>query len=431
MSKAEITNWLISSNPSQFNAIDAFKELGEVDWTNPSNNRINIGDIVYIYISKPIQKIAIKTIVIKSDIGEDELLANDEEYILSDSFTADNYFRLKLIQFIDNDLLDSTHLLQNGLNAIPLGKQTIKSELLKYILDNENSTIEPLSNNAFFENGVYETVLTEIITAQEINPNITSYIQPYSSGTTVYLKEQEPTPDNPITFYISTTTNLGTVQYIGEIIGWEDKRELFVSDPNRVQVLNKHILEFQPGEKEIYKYSDDTKTKECVNLISIRNLRKLALPFSVSMLVKVSDGTPLKATRSQAGGWSEVYELDVIESPVFLDDINAELEKNIVESKLMSQGRRKRLEQASEYASEVQIVSRGFKRNADVIVEVLERANGVCEKCGCDAPFIRAKDNTPYLEVHHQIRLADGGKDNVDNAIAVCPNCHRELHFGV
>ena len=26
--------------------------------------------------------------------------------------------------------------------------------------------------------------------------------------------------------------------------------------------------------------------------------------------------------------------------------------------------------------------------------------------------------------------LADGGADTVENAIAVCPNCHRELHYG-
>jgi len=45
--------------------------------------------------------------------------------------------------------------------------------------------------------------------------------------------------------------------------------------------------------------------------------------------------------------------------------------------------------------------------------------------------FIRKKDNTPYLEVHHKIQLAEGGEDSIENAIAVCPNCHRELHFGI
>ncbi len=39
------------------------------------------------------------------------------------------------------------------------------------------------------------------------------------------------------------------------------------------------------------------------------------------------------------------------------------------------------------------------------------------------------EDGSP-LEVHHVIRLADGGSDTINNSVALCPNCHRELHFG-
>lgn len=71
-----------------------------------------------------------------------------------------------------------------------------------------------------------------------------------------------------------------------------------------------------------------------------------------------------------------------------------------------------------------------YKRNPDVVAEVLKRANGICEECGKEAPFLRSKDNSPYLEVHHKIQLSKGGEDTVQNAIAVCPNCHRKLHYG-
>lgn len=37
----------------------------------------------------------------------------------------------------------------------------------------------------------------------------------------------------------------------------------------------------------------------------------------------------------------------------------------------------------------------------------------------------------PTLEVHHLRRLADGGSDTVANAVALCPNCHREIHYGI
>lgn len=302
---------------------------------------------------------------------------------------------------------------------------------LEFLETKEDYITDDTHSNAFFENGVYESVLEEILEAQKQEKNITCYIQPYSTGTIQFLKNIKPSKTNPITFYISTTSNLSLVSYTAEIIGWEDKRELLFTDKDRVAKLNEHIQKYQQGETDIYKYADEAQTKECANLISIRNLRKLSIPFSVSMLTKVSDNIPLASSRTQAGGWSEVYQLTDIENPISAEEVIEEFEKAITSSKYMSHGREERLEKANKYPQEIQIISRGFKRNADVVVAVLERANGYCEKCENKAPFIRNKDNTPYLEVHHKILLAEGGEDSVENAIAVCPNCHRELHFGI
>jgi 5-methylcytosine-specific restriction protein A len=70
-----------------------------------------------------------------------------------------------------------------------------------------------------------------------------------------------------------------------------------------------------------------------------------------------------------------------------------------------------------------------FSRDAAVVAWVLSNAQGTCECCRAEAPF-RRDDDLPFLEVHHLIRLADGGADTIANAVAVCPNCHRELHHG-
>lgn len=71
-----------------------------------------------------------------------------------------------------------------------------------------------------------------------------------------------------------------------------------------------------------------------------------------------------------------------------------------------------------------------YNRNPDVVAETLKRANGMCEQCGENSPFIRKSDNTPYLEVHHIVPLSNGGEDSVANTKALCPNCHRKMHFG-
>ena len=60
---------------------------------------------------------------------------------------------------------------------------------------------------------------------------------------------------------------------------------------------------------------------------------------------------------------------------------------------------------------------------------VLARAAGICEVRTRPAPF-RKHDHDPFLEVHHIRPLAEGGPEKVENTIAACPNCHRELHHG-
>ncbi len=103
----------------------------------------------------------------------------------------------------------------------------------------------------------------------------------------------------------------------------------------------------------------------------------------------------------------------------------------LTESSVNSKAERKiRLANASKKPETRIVTAVEFIRNPDVVAEVLERANGICEKCHNKAPFLRKSDNSPYLEVHHKIRLADDGDDTVENAIALCPNCHREAHYG-
>ena len=55
------------------------------------------------------------------------------------------------------------------------------------------------------------------------------------------------------------------------------------------------------------------------------------------------------------------------------------------------------------------------------------RANGVCQLCGEEAPFLDKKGH-PYLESHHIIWLSEGGEDSISNTVGLCPNCHRKMH---
>jgi 5-methylcytosine-specific restriction endonuclease McrA len=279
---------------------------------------------------------------------------------------------------------------------------------------------------ALYLNGVYEDVLDEIMNSQEKKPGKTFYLQPYATFPIKELKQCPPSINSPLPLYISTTAQLDQICYSAEIIGWEDKNEI---PKKRLQALNEHIKLFQPKEGEIY---FEAQGKRCVNLLSIKNLKKLSNQLSTSNLIKKSNGEPLKP-RTRPGGWSYVYALPLlsIEKAVVRDRFDEELTKAISKSlKECDELLKKRLTEAPKIPDKVQTISYDFRRNPDVIAVVLKRANGKCELCGFDAPFLKASDGNPYLEVHHWITLSEGGEDTVENTGALCPNCHKQAHYG-
>lgn len=69
-------------------------------------------------------------------------------------------------------------------------------------------------------------------------------------------------------------------------------------------------------------------------------------------------------------------------------------------------------------------------RSQAIRLYVLRRANGSCECCQANAPFVKA-DGAPYLEPHHITRLADDGPDHPAKVIGLCPNCHRRAHHSI
>jgi 5-methylcytosine-specific restriction protein A len=97
--------------------------------------------------------------------------------------------------------------------------------------------------------------------------------------------------------------------------------------------------------------------------------------------------------------------------------------------------RRKRLQKNIKITRKHRLYIDSYTRNPDVIAESLYLADGICQRCGREAPFTRKSDGSLYLEVHHIIPLSkqdlhEENLDVLDNVTAICPNCHREVHYG-
>jgi len=159
-----------------------------------------------------------------------------------------------------------------------------------------------MKGEALFLNGVYESVLDEILAVQAVLPEQIMFLQPYKSQAIVRLRDHPPTVDDPMRLLISLTTDLPTVLYTAEIVGWNDKRRLPGTPQHRV--LNRLICTLQPNEGGLYNLST-AEDGESVNLLHVRRLRKLSTPFSVSRLAK-TEGGPVSDHRTTSGGWAYV-----------------------------------------------------------------------------------------------------------------------------
>lgn len=129
---------------------------------------------------------------------------------------------------------------------------------------------------ALFINGIYDTVLQEIVAAQEERGGGNSFLQPYKGVVITMLRSRPPTPDAPIRLYISTTANLSQICYTAEIIGWEDKREMTQA---RRKVINRHLSRYQSGETNLFEGVEEVG-ETAVNLVTVRNLLPLDTLYS-------------------------------------------------------------------------------------------------------------------------------------------------------
>ena len=125
----------------------SFAHFGSIDWRQ-GKTKYNVGDIVYIYCTSPIQKIRFKCIVTQlnkqfSEIRDDkEYWLNQEEYEKSSNGI---FFNLKLIEEVDSEQLSLAVLLKNGLNAAPQGPVKLNPNLESYL-----SSVFIGANDEFF-----------------------------------------------------------------------------------------------------------------------------------------------------------------------------------------------------------------------------------------------------------------------------------------
>ena len=157
------TEWIIACNPDKYDVIEAFHELGSIDWTQSAN--IVVGDIVYIYVSNTVRTIKVKCKV--NAVNKAVPTIDDSKFNKSDEFDGSKgrYMELEMIEEFSTGLFEKSRLEQHSFKS-PLGLVRVSSELKEYLDIVQEllhaDEMEPDTHDATYE------LIREVINSYEI-----------------------------------------------------------------------------------------------------------------------------------------------------------------------------------------------------------------------------------------------------------------------
>jgi 5-methylcytosine-specific restriction endonuclease McrA len=107
---------------------------------------------------------------------------------------------------------------------------------------------------------------------------------------------------------------------------------------------------------------------------------------------------------------------------------NYEIEENI-HSQIDMNTLQNRARNINPRPQQVQQTIYTYPRNNTLKNYVKRRSNYSCEMPNCNYQGFNKENGETYIEVHHVIPLSESGEDSIYNTVALCPNCHRALHY--
>lgn len=127
--------WIIPANPNRYRLAEVLRDMNTVDWRQ--HNNFEVGDIVFIYNSRPDSQILYRMEVIAVNLTADETTidrqywVNPSEY--DTSMLHNRFFRMIPLAENETSLLKLADLLEHGLKGTPQGALKVKEPLLSYI----------------------------------------------------------------------------------------------------------------------------------------------------------------------------------------------------------------------------------------------------------------------------------------------------------
>lgn len=127
------TYWICDANAKFFDHVGAFEKNGMIDWCQDNHfSKANIGDIVFLYSSRPEKKVKYKCVITKKDIAKTDKIQDLEFWVDPSIDERYNglYVRFELVKESDDERLSLPNLFNNGLKGAPQGAFKLDDERL-------------------------------------------------------------------------------------------------------------------------------------------------------------------------------------------------------------------------------------------------------------------------------------------------------------
>lgn len=396
--------WLISANHNKYNHDQAFKEFGFIDWKQNAN--YSVGDIVYIYASRPISSLKYKAEVLQvnmtGDATRDDMKYWKDLSQYESGLKKGLFVRFKLLEIFPEDYITLNDLQHHGLVGNIQGPRKLVDEngnlysWANFIHEKVDDSWNRFEREAF-SNLEYSKLFKK---CKIRNRNY--YDIYWDNETRLHFLIRNKPKEKYLSIYIH-----------------EDKQvyEFLKNNINDLNIgLNNEIIIYTSAEEKELKHrqlrinydgNDDNFNEWIIKnaIILKRNLENILKKYSIQIV-----------------------------------ELNKEFEHSFIDH--MTEISKLELSKFS-YTDEIKLksqpsINKGiflYKRDKHVAINALNIAGFICEIDIEHPCFIRKDGVTPYTEAHHLVPMSlqykfEYSLDIEENIVSLCSNCHNEIHYG-
>ena len=130
-----MNKWIIPCNIKKYNVDGAFSKLDELEWSQ-GRNKVEVGDLVFIYVGMPVQCIKYKCEIIEKDIPVENCSLNDGEFSLigrphiTDSLL---YMKIRLVDKYPEGVITLEEMQKRGVKGRIQSARRVPKDLETYI----------------------------------------------------------------------------------------------------------------------------------------------------------------------------------------------------------------------------------------------------------------------------------------------------------